>query len=66
MEIDMNKPKDDYYYRLGRHMAVIEFNNKIPKLTQPSSLNVDQMAGWTRGYSEIAAKVDERTRTSRI
>jgi len=53
----MNKPKDDYYYRLGRHMAVIEFNDRIAK-TQPSGINIGQMADWTRGYAEMAKAIN--------
>ena len=49
----MDKLHDDYYYRLGRHMALIEFNSHIEK-TIPVGISSQQMAEWKRGYDVMA------------
>ena len=49
----MNNMIDDYYYRLGRHQAVIEMNREISR-TRPSGLTKQQMREWNIGYEEMS------------
>lgn len=44
---------DDYYYRLGRHQAVIELVDGIPK-ARPHMLSQKQKRDWEQGYNEMA------------
>ena len=48
----MHKLEDDYYYLLGRKMAIVEFNGKIPR-TLPHGITTSQMADWRLGYNEM-------------
>jgi len=50
---------DDYYYRLGRHQAVIELNDGVPK-SRPCNISPAQYRDWMQGYSEMSAMYNWR------
>ncbi|TQV88186.1 hypothetical protein [Aliikangiella coralliicola] len=50
----MTQLRDDYYYRLGRHQAVVELNERIPK-SRPTGITARQMRDWLQGYNEMSA-----------
>ncbi len=50
----MDKPYDDYYYRLGRHQAVIEQNSLITK-SLPIGATASQKREWLLGYNEMSS-----------
>lgn len=52
---------DDYYYRLGRHQAVIELVEGIPK-ARPQGLSPKQKRDWQQGFSEMAEVLNWRRR----
>ncbi|MCW8880231.1 MAG: hypothetical protein OQK51_24500 [Kangiellaceae bacterium] len=44
---------DDYYYRLGRHQAVIELVEGVPK-SKPSGISAQYIRDWQQGYNEMS------------
>ena len=54
MDID-----DDYYYQLGRHQAVIELVEGIPK-ARPKGLSQAQQRDWYQGFNEMAEVLNWR------
>ena len=55
----MDEYYDDYYYRLGRHQAVIEQDTRVTK-TLPFGITPRQMRDWIRGYNEMSDMFDWR------
>ncbi len=55
----MDSNNDDYYYRLGRHMAAIERDNRITK-TQLAGITPQQFRDWAQGYDDMVAMFDWR------
>ena len=58
----MDSHDDNYYYRLGRHMAAIERDNRITK-TLPDGITTQQFRDWLQGYNEMVAMFDWRRRS---
>lgn len=44
---------DDYYYRLGRHQAVIELIEDVPK-SKPIGISAQYIRDWQQGYNEMS------------
>ena len=55
----MERLLDDYYYRLGRHMAVIERNNNVIT-TQLDGITLLQRRDLMQGYNDMVAMFDWR------
>ena len=55
----MESDHDDYYYRLGRHMAVIERDNRITK-NRLDGITTQQFRDWVQGYNDMDAMFDWR------
>ena len=49
----MNNDLDNYYYKLGRHQAVIELDDQIPK-SLPVGISDKQLDDWWQGYNEMS------------
>jgi len=50
---------DDYYYRLGRHQAIIELVEGVPK-SRPVNISAKHKRDWEQGFNEMAEVLNWR------